>query len=77
MNFEIITRLLSETPKFWRKVQKFCLAGLAVVAALRLQPDLIPDEVLPYIKYAFVVLTTVLITAQTTCNDGGTDQRNS
>ncbi|MCB2379802.1 hypothetical protein LGH70_19555 [Hymenobacter sp. BT635] len=57
-------------PTFWRRAQKLALFGLGVIAALKLEPELVPDVVMGYLKYAFVFFTTVAGTAQFTCKDG-------
>jgi len=66
----LLARLRAEMPTFWRRLQKLALFGLAVIAALKLEPELIPDFLLGYLKYAFVFFTTIAGTAQFTCKDG-------
>ncbi|TGE23550.1 hypothetical protein [Hymenobacter metallicola] len=70
-----IHRLQAEMPTFWRRAQKLALFGLGVIAALKLEPELVPDVVMGYLKYAFVFFTTVAGTAQFTCKDAS--QENS
>lgn len=70
----LFSRLLSDMPTFWRRVQKLAFFGLAVIAALKLEPELIPDGLQDYLKYAFVFFTTIAATAQFTCNDASSSQ---
>jgi hypothetical protein len=62
-------RFWAEMPTFWRRAQKLALFGLGAIAAIRLEPELIPDTLLPYLKHAFVFFTTIAATAQLTCKD--------
>ena len=66
----LLTRFRAEMPTFWRRAQKLALFGLGVIAAIKLEPELIPDSLLPYLKHAFIFFTTVAGTAQFTCKDG-------
>lgn len=73
----LLSRLRSEMPTFWRRVQKLALFGLAVIAAIKLEPELVPEALMGYLKYAFVTFTTIAATAQFTCKDGPQDSPNS
>ncbi|MCC3159515.1 hypothetical protein LJ737_19895 [Hymenobacter sp. 15J16-1T3B] len=66
-----LRRFVSATPGFWRKVQVLSLGLLAAVKALQAAPESIPAGLVPYLGYAFAVLTTITVTAQFTCTDHG------
>ncbi|AHJ98936.1 hypothetical protein Hsw_3341 [Hymenobacter swuensis DY53] len=70
----LLLRFRAEMPTFWRRAQKLALFGLALIAALKLEPELIPDGLQDYLKYAFVFFTTIAATAQFTCNDASSSQ---
>lgn len=66
---EIISRLLSPTPKFWRKVQKFCLALSAGSGFIATSTITLPDPIIKFAGYVFVAAGSVAAMAQFACTD--------
>ena len=65
---ELLKRLRSETPKFWRSAQKRATAALLTIGAA-LSSEQMPEPLLPPLKYAGAFCVAVIVVAQFTCTD--------
>jgi hypothetical protein len=69
----IIDRLLSETPVFWKKVRTVAVSTVGAAGAIiALSTQLpIPVEVIEIAKYVVAIAATLGISAQATVKDSG------
>lgn len=70
---EIIERLKSPTPKFWKNVRNICGGVIAVSAVILALPVALPSALITIAGYAGAIATAGATLAQATKEDGEID----